>query len=167
MLCWPARTDKDPRLPAEDVTKRGRSSDGREWELESLPPPLHLHPPLRCPLLRIRAQGVFPPPIPLQPPGQCSSSIPFAFVPRAVRRRATHVNPPCSNCWMTSRRGCFLWRSLWATPYPQLGWGTGQLPMNTGSGASVLFLRRIILSTTRPEDQMSGGGSRDQLHDQI
>jgi hypothetical protein len=50
---------------------------------------------------------------------------------------------------------------------PQLGWGMRQLPMNMGSSASVLFLRKTILFTTYLEDRTSGGGSTDQLHAQI
>jgi hypothetical protein len=33
-------------------------------------------------------------------------------------------------------------RSLLATSYPQLGWRTGRLPVNTGSGVSTSFLRK-------------------------
>jgi hypothetical protein len=52
------------------------------------------------------------------------------------------VNSPFSNCWMTSYKGCSLWRSFWATLYPQLGQGMGRLPVNTGSDASASFLRK-------------------------
>jgi hypothetical protein len=38
--------------------------------------------------------------------------------------------------------GCSLRRSCLATPYPLLDWGIGRLPVNMGSSASALFLRK-------------------------
>jgi hypothetical protein len=58
-----------------------------------------------------------------------------------VHGRSAPINPPHSSCWTTSHRDCSLWTSFWATPYPHLGWGTGQLPVNTRSGVLVSFLK--------------------------
>jgi hypothetical protein len=58
-----------------------------------------------------------------------------------IHRRCTPVSPSRCNCWTTSRKGCNLPRSFLTTPYPQLGWRTGRLPVNIGSGTSMSFHR--------------------------
>jgi hypothetical protein len=60
--------------------------------------------------------------------------------PTKIHRRSALVSPPHSSCWTTSPRGCNLCMSLWATLYPHLGWGMGQLPMTTRSGVSASLL---------------------------
>jgi hypothetical protein len=84
-----------------------------------------------------------------------------------VHRRSTPVNSFCSSCQTTSHRGCGLRMYHWAPPYPQLGWGMRWLLVDTGSGASTLFLKKSILSPTQPEGWTSKARSTDRLPTQI
>jgi hypothetical protein len=52
------------------------------------------------------------------------------------------INPSQRRQWRMSCMSCNLRVSFLATPYPQLSWAVGCLPVTTGSGAVALFLRR-------------------------
>jgi hypothetical protein len=53
-----------------------------------------------------------------------------------------------------------------ATPYPKLGWGMGQLPMNTGSDMTASFLRKIHIFCHLFMDLSMSSQGKDQCHAQ-